>query len=361
MKGLLLIFFIVLGSIAYGQSDNQEEEVRLLQVSLLPSIPPSGGVYHMSLNLFAGYNNGIRGVELGSFVNVNDGMVKGVQLGGFTNITHGSVIGMQGSGFTNISSSYVKGVQTSGFYNHSRDLQGVQTSGFTNVVIGMVKGSQVSGFANVTTQEVNGVQIAGFANYAGDVRGVQLSGFANRARKLNGVQVGIVNIADTVERGATVGLVNIVKKGMMAIELENNDILDVNASFKSGTSRLYGIVSIGRKLSSDEWWGIGAGFGTELTFSDKLFTGIELTSYSMQRDNELDVSYLLNRMSLNIGYKPFEKIAVISGPSISMLVFDDEGTDKEFFHRLGNNPFYEKELDQKQLKAWIGYRIAVRF
>ena len=44
------------------------------------------------------------------------------------------------------------------------------------------------------------------------MNGLQLSAGVNYTRKLKGVQIGIVNIADTSE-GYSIGLINIVRKG----------------------------------------------------------------------------------------------------------------------------------------------------
>jgi hypothetical protein len=362
MKGLLSLLMLLLITVAHGQDSRHEpKESRRLQVSLLPSIPPYQGITQVSINLFASHNGGVDGVELGAFMNSNSGDVRWVQLAGFNNLTFGNVYGVQSSGFANVTTGYIQGAQLSGFGNYSRDITGIQLSGFANITIGMVKGVQSAGFANVTTSDVTGLQLASFFNHSGDLTGAQISGFANKANKVKGVQLGIINMADTVESGVTIGLVNIVKKGMMAIEIEHNDVLDVNASFKSGTSRLYGIVSAGTQVANDKWWGIGAGFGTEKAIKGQFFTGAEITSYSIVRNQDFEDFDLFGRLVFNVGYKPSEKFAVIIGPAANFLLDEKESVNNEIYQELGENPIYEKDFDNRQLKAWVGYRLAIRF
>jgi hypothetical protein len=59
---------------------------------------------------------------------------------------------------------------------------------------------------------------------------VQIAGVFNYSKKLKGVQIGLINIADTSE-GYSIGLINIVLKGYHKLSFSANEILNVNAAF----------------------------------------------------------------------------------------------------------------------------------
>ena len=62
------------------------------------------------------------------------------------------------------------------------------------------------------SENFNGIQLAWLGNYAsGKLTGVQWSA-VNYAATLNGVQLGLVNIADTAEQGVQLGLFNVIKQ-----------------------------------------------------------------------------------------------------------------------------------------------------
>ncbi|HBB92246.1 MAG TPA: hypothetical protein DC042_11155, partial [Bacteroidales bacterium] len=121
-------------------ADNIEVvERRWAQVSFLPFIGSNRFVSglitnRLSLNIFAGYSGGIRGLEMGSFLNVVRNEMYGVQVSGF-----GNIVGKKS-----------KGVQLSGFFNvDAGSFTGLQSSGFSNVVMDTIRGVQLAGFSNV--------------------------------------------------------------------------------------------------------------------------------------------------------------------------------------------------------------------
>lgn len=286
-----------------------------VQFSLIPSVGTnralSGAmVNRLSFNLFAGYANGVNGVELGGMLNITkedviglqaSGMVnivgkevRGVQLAGLYNNNRGSVYGVQGSGFGNLVLDTLMGVQAAGFANVIKgSMLGVQASGFTNIATNQVDGVQAAGFLNVAGKEVNAVQAAGFLNYARGVNGVQAAGFCNFslksvnavqaagfmnlgpqingtqvagalnigwkkvngaqiaglmniAKEVNGIQIGLINIADTLS-GVAIGLLNFSAKGYHKIQLSTGDLNHLELSFKTGHKRLYNILLAGAR------------------------------------------------------------------------------------------------------------------
>ena len=92
-----------------------------------------------------------------------------------------------------------------------------------------------------------------------------------------GTQIGLINIADTVERGVTVGLINIVKKGKLQFALEHNEVIDFNIAFRSGTNRLYSVLFVGSQAKEDDYlWTYGGGFGTEFKLKKNWNSSVEL-------------------------------------------------------------------------------------
>lgn len=159
----------------------------------------------VSLNLIAGYNAGLSGVEMSAVMNILRFNMDGVQLAGTGNIVGGNVRGVQVAGaFNNVRGS-VTGAQGAGIYNIVLDtVIGAQTAGVFNVLRGSINGAQLAGLFNVATENMNGLQGAGLFNYTKkDVKYGQLAGFMNLSRNLSGAQVsGFTNIAS----GDAIGL-----------------------------------------------------------------------------------------------------------------------------------------------------------
>ena len=90
-----------------------------IQVSFLPGIGTNGtesGNFknNLSLNIIAGYNGGVEGLELGLFSNTIKNDVQGIQIAGFSNQVLGKTEGIQAAGFSNFSKSNSNSVQLAG-------------------------------------------------------------------------------------------------------------------------------------------------------------------------------------------------------------------------------------------------------
>ena len=163
--------------------------------------------------------------------------------------------GFQAAGINNHVSGKFAGFQVAGVYNHVSDsVKGVQVAGVANFANRKVGGVQVSGVGNVSNKETNGVQIAGVFNYS---------------KKLRGVQIGLINIADTSE-GYSIGLINIILKGYHKLSFSTNEIVNVNAAFKTGNSKLYSILHAGINAGdSNRLYSFGYGLGSELNLNKR--------------------------------------------------------------------------------------------
>ncbi|MFL5808618.1 MAG: STN and carboxypeptidase regulatory-like domain-containing protein, partial [Flavisolibacter sp.] len=124
---------------------------RPVQFSLAPGLSTHGNlsaqvVNNFSLNVFGGYNGGLKGFELGGLFNIDKTYVQYFQAAGLFNIVGG----------------HVKGLQIAGISNTVLDsAHGIQVSGISNMVKGKFGGWQLSGIYNHVADTVRGLQLAG--------------------------------------------------------------------------------------------------------------------------------------------------------------------------------------------------------
>ncbi|MBV6644940.1 MAG: hypothetical protein KI790_05805 [Cyclobacteriaceae bacterium] len=373
------------------------DETRFLQVSLVPGLGTNGTLNgaitnRFSLNIIAGYTGEITGLELGGFGHVVKGDVKGTQMAGFANIIGGStngaqiagfintnngpITGLQLAGFINITPESTQGTQVAGFVNHSKDVKGLQMAGFLNLgkdTKGMqlagfagtgskVKGAQVSGFFNAS-RKINGLQLAGFLNVSqGEVKGAQVAGFLNIADSVRGLQFGVINIARKIEKGAAVGIINIVKDGYIHGAISANDLMPINLSFLSGTNKFYSILSGGIKPGTNGIWSYGVGLGTQFHTKKNWFSAIELgTHYIQPLDENLEGLFLDNRLKVLLGFDINKRLAVTGGPVLHYFLTDQPKEVHPFLSDIGNNTFLNRQSGDHTHKLWMGYHIDFRF
>lgn len=358
-------------------------EDRSFQFSLVPNVGTNmsmGGSIRnkFSFNLLAGYSLGLNGFELGGLYNIDRKEIKGFQVAGFGNAVGGEAnatqiagfintnksktTGNQIAGFVNVVADEMNGLQLSGFNNVATKTSGAQITGFVNVATKGMKGFQLAGFNNTTT-DLNGTQISGFYNKAREMDGVQISGFINHAKTLKGIQFGIVNIADSVESGATIGLINIVRKGLHHFAISNNDVTDLNLELRTGTHKFYSIFSAGIQAKNDFLWSYGFGFGRQIYLYKKFHTNLELTAHSINKKEDYpDEINLLNRFKLNFGYQLAPHLSLNVGPVLNVLVsrvYDE--TTGIYAYDAANNPFYDDFSGDTLIQMWLGYTASLKF
>ncbi|MFN2395163.1 MAG: hypothetical protein ABR597_05695 [Bacteroidales bacterium] len=399
----------------------QEKPLKDFQLSFLPMVSTDGTDvinyrYKTSINLFAGINGGLQGVELGGFMNINKGMAEGLQLAGFGNIVSGNFEGFQGAGFMNIVTGHAKGFQGSGFINVIRggnqgflgsgfmnvvngDSQSISGAGFMNVVHGNHQGLSGSGFMNVTSGNFNGlqgtgfmnvtrgysmglsgagfanisggkymgIQAAGFMNVAQDMDGIQAAGFLNVARNVSGLQLGFINVADTVA-GIPIGFLSIVRKGALReIELSANDVFLMNASFRIGVPVFYNIFSVGyRPVQDTEFFAMGYGIGSRLELSDDLNLDIELHSSQLHAEWNWDwwsenhwsrLNELRALFTLEMG----QAVQLFAGPVLYNHYFriSDEYGREDL--EIAPYNIYEYTSGNRVRQWWAGGKAGLRF
>lgn len=342
MKTVNRIFFLVALIMAVvssmAQKNNADTSVMRTSAFHISFITPVGTngteswntVNKVSFNLFGGYSGGLDGAEFSGFASVLRRDMSGFQLSGFGNVVLGQTEGAQFAGFANYNRRAVKGTQFAGFANVVTDsVSAFQAAGFANVANGNTRGGQLAGFSNFSNGNMTGAQIAGFANVAlGDVDGVQLSGFLNVARDVNGLQLGVINVARSVEHGASIGVLSFVKEGYRAVEIGGNESFYGMITFKTGIRQFYNIIALGASVRNDKVnWGWGYGIGTLVPMSQNTDLAIEAISFHVNEDEWFtDRLNLLNRIQATLSWKVNESLAIFGGPSFNVMV--SKATDK---------------------------------
>jgi len=387
------------------------------QISILPNIGTnmkiSGAmVNRVSVNLFAGYSGGVRGVEMGGFINIIKNNVEGVQMAGFGNITgkntngvqmagffnnnRGKVKGLQMAGFSNTGFDTIQGVQLAGFCNIlngnmnglqlsgftnivTKDVEAIQITGFTNLALGNCKGMQmagfanyvernnsglqVSGFSNVVMQNNKGSQIAGFANYTrGDQDGAQISGFLNYAKRVNGFRFAAINVADTVS-GLSIGLINFVRKGYFAFGSSYDEISAGNLTFMMGSYKFYNIFGIMKRLApNSETWGITYGVGGIFRARKKVFYNIDFIDtqfFQYKKIERKDCSKM--QLATNINIRLYKKLSINAGPTLNTFMTDNLDTAlQDYVTDIAPHIFYDDRFLSVRFQMWFGWTAGLK-
>lgn len=333
--------------------------------------PPIGTNYKLSnrvnnllsINLIAGYNGGVKGLELGGFLNLIERNVSGAQFAGFGNVVGGNTNGLQASGFFNHNNGKTSGVQLAGFSNSNiSGGNGLQAAGFANFNKKTFRGTQIAGFGNWSGEQSNAAQIAGFGNFSTNVNGAQVAGFINIADTLNGIQVGFINIARHA-KGVQLGFFNFAKNGIHQLELNSSDVSPISIGYRSGTKAFYTGFSIGLGHHfSNSLWHYGFSAGSRLLTVKKFSANLEITSSQWMKGAHINYLNLLNRADLMLQFQIVPKFALAIGPAWNVWVYDNRYPNEHFVY-LQNMPIasHSQTSGNVDIRQWLGWKAAIRF
>ncbi|UCH14456.1 MAG: hypothetical protein JSV22_00470 [Bacteroidales bacterium] len=373
------LLFLMFNNINAQEEDKVEADIRPFQLTFITPLGTNGTlspriINKFSLNILAGYNGGVDGLELGGFLNLTDDYVKGfqvagfgnisggnteaAQLAGFMNINGGEVKGLQGSGFINIAGGRAEAVQIGGFTNLSGPMKGIQASGFGNIAE-ETNGLQAAGFGNIAEQS-EGVQASGFINITGDIKGAQIAGFLNVAEKVKGVQIGgFLNVCDTID-GIPIAPISVVKKGgYRRFEFWGNETFFMNTSFKIGIRPFYTIFTLGFKPGASDYnTGIGFGIGTNIELDLNKSLDLEAHSYIINRYfwENWDYNHL-NQLRISFNYQIAEHFSIFAGPTFNILISDITIDADEIAPSWAFNIADRKD----SIRGWFGFNAGMRF
>jgi hypothetical protein len=403
-----------------GEPIKQTEKTEMpIQVTVISPLGTNGVMAtqfsnRISFNIFAGVNGGVNGFEIGGFTNGITGSVRGVQMAGFGNYVHQEIDGAQVAGFFNIGRSNVNGGQFGGFFNLSlQNMRGAQVAGFANVNHGTMEGFQGAGAVNISTGEANGFQVAGLANYTGgdatmgqgagmmnialgntnsmqisgllnlsggshnglqatglvniakeEVRGAQISGGLNYTRKLRGLQLGIINIADSVESGAMIGLFNYARNGYMSIQVSSDESFHGLASFRMGLRNIYTIYSVGFAALEEPVWAYAFGLGTYLAQSERIGLTLEGSTFHLHENRRWsDELNMLVRLNINLQYNMTNRFSIVGGISGNLSISqrkDEEGQLKRSLI-IPDWTFYQHASTNTETFIYPGYHLGLKY
>ena len=311
------------------------------QVSLVPQLGTNkddakNKTNNISLNVLGGENGGVDGVEIGGLFNKVTNDVRGVQIAGLFNSVGGDVgpstlidgeeektFGIQIAGLVNTADT-VHAVQIGGLLNANRgSFKGMQFGGLGNKNRGDAEGVQVAGLFNINGGK-GGVQVAGFVNVAEDVEGSQVSGLFNKAKRVKGMQFAAINVCDTVS-GASIGLLNFVRKGYNQFELGASESFYTQAALRFGSRRFYNILQLSVKFEESNTYGVGYGIGTTIQHkqSNRWQWNAELlASHIVEEDKWFENLSMLMEFRLTAEYKMCRWASFYIGPTANLLLVD---------------------------------------
>jgi len=306
------------------------------------------------------------GVQFAGLSNINLEDTRGAYFAGLGNILNGDSRGAHFAGLSNINTGEMNGAQIAGLANvNIEDMQGAQIAGLANLAVESSQ-TQIAGLANVVVEESSGLQLAGLANVSPrEHRGAQIAGLVNYTKRMNGFQLALVNVSDTVKRGIPVGFISIVAHGYRRIEIEGNEVLYANVNFKTGTTKFYNIFSIGYRPDGEKQnWGVTYGIGTLAPISKRFNFNIDLTATHLNEGeawtNELN---LLNRLKFNASYLITRRLEVFGGPSFNVAVSKLRNSEGEVVGSsiVPSYGFYNETIGDTNVKMYIGFNLGIRF
>jgi hypothetical protein len=309
------------------------------QISLMYPVSTSGKNsahqdFIFSLNLLAGVTGQVNGFELGGLCNINKANVKGFQVAGLWNTVGGNFTGAHLAGLVNVTKHNSNSFQAAGLFNHAKD-------------------------------NMKGISIAGlFNNVSGKASGVQVAGLFNKTKILRGFQLGVLNIADTIERGMSMGLINIVKKGgYNEWELSFSDYQNMGISFKYGIKAFYNIYNIGFNVNEDKLWSAGFGFGHIQKLSTKSNFQPEAIVNTYFPSNFKEYKRTLSyRLKLGVSYSISDHISILAAPSI--YYSDKEKGNKEgsYGYKFTSvKPLTESSNADSKSEIGLGFSVGVTY
>ena len=276
--------------------------------------------YDYSLNMFGGITGRTNKFELAGLFNANMYSSKGVQIAGLFNLT----------GFNLKYKEESNNFQIAGLFNFTKH-------GLSN---------QISGLFNYADYAPLQLSVANYSNTSHTQIGV-----VNKTRQ-SALQIGLVNISDSANY--MIGIVNLSRQsGYMQAGVEYDNYLGPTVYLRSGTKKLYGIISSTHKANNS--WSFGTGFGTVLR-DKKLGINTEIIIYSLNSkeiapDSELYNGLLQIKPVLN--YK-IGRFVLHASPTVNLSIFNND-----FF--VNTIPYNILNSNINKISLWFGFSAGVGF
>ena len=263
----------------------------------------------------------------------------------------------------NIAGGYtagVDGLEIGGLFNINKgDSRYLQLAGIFNLVGGKVTGWQIAGVNNRALGSVGGVQLSGFINKAyGQVSGLQISGLNNEAHQLKGVQIGLVNVADS-SGGASIGLINIIRNGFYKISLSANNLTNTNISLATGTHDLYTTLHLGANEAHDEkLYAAGIGLGHDFILNNRLYLAAS-ADYHFAYTGSFDDRWTQAKLLLNVALG--KKISFFAGPTWNSYNTTGSLDGYKTRFRRSEDLSSDYQSNGHHVERWLGWEAGIAF
>ena len=400
---MIAIIAMLVAITAYAQTEQdvrQKDELKSFpaQFSIyFPSFGTQGRqsadyMYNFSLNLFYGKIGGLNGLEISGLVGVVERSVNGIQIAGLGSIVGDKMKGLQIASLASIVGDSMKGLQIAGLASIIGDnmkgsqitglasivgdkmkglqiaclasivgdkMKGLQIAGLASIVGDNMKGLQIAGLASVVGDNMKGLQIAGIYNRGGDVTGLQI-GVCNRSKTLKGLQIGLISVNDSIEKGGSLSLVNIVKRGFYREwELSFSDYANVALNYRMGTQKLYTIYTVGANFIEDNLWIVGIGFGNRTSIGNRFDFRPELVSYNYYPTNFKNVqSTFATHLKFGFVYNVSEKFGLSLVPSVYVMN-SNRKSGAEHYTVSPFDAFYTHEKNDNRTTIGVGVSLGL--
>lgn len=291
---------------------------------------------HVDVNLLHGRVGSVHGLQLGGVnVVVRSGASAHLEA---PDAAAADVVGVQLGYLANVATGHVSGVQLAGLFNHATGPAAAwQAAAAVNVAGGSLTGLQ-SAFLFNTARRLRGVQ-AGLVNLAGDVDGLQV-GLVNVARKVRGVSVGLVNIAEDIE-GVPIAPFSVSRTGGVHPTLWSGTSGLGNVGVKLSTRNTYSLVfGSYHRAFEREFFGGGFALGARVALGHNFYSDLDVSgTYLIAPDRSVE--------SEGDDLEP--------GDGANDSIESNSGVYSEY------DIYYHEQLLQPRLRAILSYRVAHHF
>ncbi|UOQ73834.1 LA_2272 family surface repeat-containing protein [Hymenobacter cellulosilyticus] len=315
----------------------------------------------------------VQGAQVAGLLNVTGGSVRGAQLAGLVNLVRDDARGLQVAGLVNIVGGAARTRHNDGRPAQARRLLGLPRLLATDPTAQHLAAPsamslpgplvQAAGLVNLTGTDIRGLQTAPLLNSARRVAGLQL-GLVNVAKHVKGVQLGLINVADSVD-GVSLGLINIVRHGYLHGEVWTSETLPLNAALKLGVTRYYSILSVASQpFGSRVHWATGFGIGTASRPHGRFSWNLDLLDWYLLKQPGTEgtlLSYTQLRPSLVWQIEPQGRLGLVISPTLNLGLYENDGsgTKSEF----GKNQllFLDTTTGKTLVRLWLGGQVGLRF
>ena len=342
--------------------------------ALLPTVGGAGEntVAYSSLNLLAGKNHTVHGVEIGGVANLLTGDQEGFEVAGVANAIQGYSRGMVVGGVFNAIGETAEGFHVGGVANVVGETAvGFQVGGVANVVAKETTGWMVGGAANVLGGDSVGWHVAGAMdlvgkkmtglqtstiNVAKEMTGAQI-GVINVAGKATGAQIGVINVAKEMD-GAPIGVINIIGDGMHSVAAWTSETTQGTVGVKLGSKHVFTILGVGGSSYKTGFTSVVGGIGGHKDIGpgwlevDGLLQDINHGPLFSEDHQEP----LLTSGRVSVGFNVVDRLAPFAGLSYNMSIpidgvpYDDPIT-----------PVQGSQISDTNMRWWPGFFAGIQY